>query len=526
MYTMIIADDEENIRHALIKAVDWKALGFNIIGEASNGIEALELVETLEPDLLVSDIKMPFVNGIELVRAARDVRPNLQIVFLSGYDHFEYAKEAIKYNILDYLLKPLSKNDIIREFTNIKTKLDEKFGAILEVSNENSDNVRRLKSLEKNQYFNLLLNHKANEYISKVSFEKIKMEIPVTAKEHDFKYVLCVIKGLDEIKSEEDEIVMKQLYNAVKIVSTKYFPCECFVFANHIIVLGCEKESRLNKYLKFMSKDIVLSTKRVMDIDIRIGVSEFYDALLSSDKAYQHALDAVSYIDDTEEHIIHYDDINCISEENLLEDMLEKYEENLKKGSEVAISKYIDDIFRYINENKLSQNDFQACVLEILFLNVKILKTIDMDSEKATKLINKFVFGKPKVELENEIKKFSMEVVESVSKQRQKSAEVLSRQAIDIIKHEYANPKMSLNMIADQLHVSPNYLSSLIKKTTGESFVSILTATRMEKAKDMLIMTNKKIMEVGEECGYFDQHYFSYCFKKYFNTSPNKIRGK
>ena len=96
MYTIVIADDEVALRQAMIKRIDWKSIGFEVIGEAENGVEALELVERLEPDLLLTDIKMPFISGINLARKVREIRPAMQIAFLSGYDDFSYAQQAIK----------------------------------------------------------------------------------------------------------------------------------------------------------------------------------------------------------------------------------------------------------------------------------------------------------------------------------------------------------------------------------------------------------------------------------------------
>ena len=103
MYTIVVADDEEELRRALIRKIDWESTGFRVVGEAENGIEALELVERMEPDLLLTDIRMPFVSGIELARQVREVRPTTQIAFLSGFDEFSYAQQAIQYNIISYM---------------------------------------------------------------------------------------------------------------------------------------------------------------------------------------------------------------------------------------------------------------------------------------------------------------------------------------------------------------------------------------------------------------------------------------
>ena len=108
MYTIVVADDEEDLRRTIIRKIDWESIGFQVVGEAENGVEALELVTKNEPDLLLTDIRMPFISGLELARQVREVRPSTQIAFLSGYDDFSYAQEAIRYNIISYLLKPNS----------------------------------------------------------------------------------------------------------------------------------------------------------------------------------------------------------------------------------------------------------------------------------------------------------------------------------------------------------------------------------------------------------------------------------
>lgn len=127
MYTIVIADDEAELRQALVRRIDWEEVGFQVVGEAENGVEALELVEKLEPDLLLTDVRMPFMSGIELARAVREIRPNIQIAFLSGFDDFTYAQQAIQYNIISYLLKPISSKELTKELKKIKKKIDDKF---------------------------------------------------------------------------------------------------------------------------------------------------------------------------------------------------------------------------------------------------------------------------------------------------------------------------------------------------------------------------------------------------------------
>ena len=127
LYTVIVADDEDELRDAVCSMIPWEDCGFRLVGSASNGLDALQLVEKLEPDLLLTDIRMPFISGIELARQVREVRPATNIAFLSGFDDFEYAQQAIQYNIISYMLKPLTVEGLGAELRVIRQKIDAQF---------------------------------------------------------------------------------------------------------------------------------------------------------------------------------------------------------------------------------------------------------------------------------------------------------------------------------------------------------------------------------------------------------------
>ncbi|MDR1640361.1 MAG: response regulator [Clostridiales bacterium] len=124
MYTVVIADDEAHLRESLIKGLAWEKIGFKVVGEAANGAEALNQVDIAMPDLLLTDIKMPFISGIEVARQSREMCPEMEIAFISGYDDFQFAREAIHYNVISYILKPVSLVEMENEMKLIKEKMD------------------------------------------------------------------------------------------------------------------------------------------------------------------------------------------------------------------------------------------------------------------------------------------------------------------------------------------------------------------------------------------------------------------
>ena len=134
LYTVIVADDEDELREAVCTMIPWEELGFRLAGSAGNGLDALQLVEKYEPDLLLTDIRMPFISGIELARQVREVRPATNIAFLSGYDDFAYAQQAIQYNIISYMLKPLTIEGLAAELRVVHQKIDAQFAMFRQTS--------------------------------------------------------------------------------------------------------------------------------------------------------------------------------------------------------------------------------------------------------------------------------------------------------------------------------------------------------------------------------------------------------
>ncbi len=522
MYTILMVDDEENIRKALVNAIDWESIGFRIIGEASNGVEALDFIENNEVDLLVTDIKMPIMGGIELARAARDVRPSMQMVFLSGYDHFQFAKLAIRYNILEYILKPITAEQILEEFTRIKIKLDEKFSEILNIDTQ-IDALKELQELKKDILLSKLITNGITEGQMKDDFNQVNMNIPDSLEENNY-YAVCVVKVKGIVPHNQEVIIYKRLLNIVKIISQKYISCECLLYGDRVVVVSGDRESVLEKYLGILSKDIVLSAKRIMNQDVSIAQSNYYTDVLQTYIAYDETNDALMCIEKTEEQMVHIKDLAIKADDLEIQELLYELEAQIIGGDKDKVSVIMRGIFQHLEENSINTAEFNLYVLEILSVLFKARRMLNDEGEMRT-IIAKFIsFHSTKQKIEEEMLDLCLNVTDGISNQRQKTVGILVAEARKIIFNEFDNSEMSLNLLAERLHCSANYLSSIIKKTLGKSFVELLVEARMKRAKELLLTTNKKMREISEECGFANQHYFSYSFKKYFDQSPNTMR--
>lgn len=412
MYTIIVADDEEELRRALIEKVNWESVGFKVVGEAENGVEALELVENLKPDLLLTDIRMPFVSGIELARQVREVHPSTQIAFLSGHDDFTYAQQAIQYNIISYMLKPISADELTEELRKIKEKIDEQF------RNFATDNHEPNRGVEVTFFMSLLLDEFQEENDlerDKKLLDKLASLGIVKDTNGNLMYTVMTSSILNEAGENETK---EANVGAVNSVLEKYFKVVSFYINGKITSILISTKRGYEKYLHIAVEEISEKVKRIMDRNSIIGIGRIETGLSNIHKAYVDSVKAIGY------------------------------SSKKKKGIY-----FIADMEQYKN-----------------------------------------------------------------------SAELICEKALAIIDNSYMDPSLSLVSVSNEIAVSPNYLSALIKKFTGCTFVDLLSQKRIKVAGELLLYSSDKIREITEKCGYNDQHYFSYCFKKATGMSPNAYR--
>lgn len=526
MYHVVIADDEQNIREAIVMQVQWEKLGFCIVGQAENGAEALELVGRLVPDLLITDIKMPFISGMELAKQVRMSHPGIDIVFLTGYDDFEYTKQAIKYNAADYWLKPISIEDITLELSNLRIKLDQKWET-LKSEQLGLNLLYQNKRLAKDNFLVSLV-------LDKKHFSKLETQIRLMGPEFFGTDIFEQITRNPgnfqmfsiELEGEEKGKYLESSRNITENLLRQYLAGETFVYDGKIHVLISDTEENMNRAVGLLHKDILQSIRRILGVSVSMGVSNVYHNLDLSYMAYREAVGALHYTDGSEVQIVYINDIEKDSDLKLgfLNNIISTLDEKIKLATPKEVDEYIKEVFAGFKEKKLSRSDFNVCVLEMISLVYRSARSVIAESSFNSKLVDGLFFNNSYEEIEQQLGEMCVGACQSITGQRQKNADIIASKAMDMIQNQFGDSGLSLNVLSEQLHCSSNYLSALIKKVHGESFINLLTKRRMEYARDQLLCSNLKIFEIAVASGYVDQHYFSYCFKKYYGVSPNKIR--
>lgn len=522
MYTVVVVDDEEELRKALIRKVDWEEIGFQVIGEAENGIEALELVEKLEPDLLLSDIKMPFMSGIELARQVREIRPTMHIAFLSGYDDFTYAQQAIQYNIVRYILKPISAAELTQELIAIREKIDKNF-------EEFASQSLAQEQLEISGFLIPLL---LDGHRRMPDREKRLLDSAVSCglrpkNNRELVYTVMVTSILD---TQGNNCTTRASVNAIDTILRKYIKYASFFSEGRVISLIMASQTRMDKYLHILVEDIAQSVRRIMGLTCSIGISRTISTLSGCHEACVEATNAMGYsrYTDSSVHFIADEERADDFDQEFVQETITEIENLIRGGSRQELEQYLQNFFVKMQEKRVLTNVVHFMMIQLVSAVFRVVYAV-AGKEAVWELqfkspLQNVDFLEETDKIGDKYIEFCMTSRDLIAAQRKKSSEVLCDKALEIIHTRYMENDLSLVSISSEIAVSPNYLSAVIKKLTGSTFIDLLTKKRIEKSKELLLGTSMKIREISEKCGYNDQHYFSYCFKKVMGVSPNNCR--
>lgn len=524
MYTVVVADDEKELRTALIRNVNWAEIGFQLVGEAENGAEALELVEKLEPDLLLTDIKMPFLSGIELARQVREVKPATQIAFLSGYDDFSYAQQAIQYNIISYILKPVSAAEINEELINIKNKIDEKYKEFT-THNQTQEQLKAAEFLLPLMLdgFRGSLSEKQQEGILE---NAVRFGI-LNAKNSELRYAVTVVEIFDE---DGENITEPANVNAVDTILKKYVKHMSFYIEGKVVSLLVATGAGFDKYLHILTEEIAQSVHRIMKKVCVIGISRAVEKLENVHESYIEAVNAVGYSKRNGNGIQFISDIERADEYDVegMKSFSNDVESLIRGGTCLELENYLNNTFDKMMEAHVSITTMNFVMVQMILAVFQIVYAVadhDMlqELQKQNPLSSRIAY-EDFSKLKKKYIGFCLTAQKIIAEQRKKSSALICDKALKLIETRYMDPDISLVSISTEIAVSPNYLSALIKKSTGSTFTDILTKKRITIAKEMILCTSMKVREISERCGYNDQHYFSYCFKRVVGISPNACR--
>lgn len=526
-YKVILVDDEAEVIDMIEKKIHWNDLGFEVAGSATNGVKALELVEKLQPDVVLTDIKMPYMDGLELSRRLNREYPNIYIMLCTGFDEFEYAKEAVHLEIKEYMLKPVNATELSESLTNLKHTLDRE--------REEKLNVKKL-----NDYFQEVLPKlQSNFFISLIEgrVEKHDYERFLQAYQVDMKGPLfgCVIFHTSENHVPEG---MNPLLLSMSVereikqrLMDQWNRREFIYMGNTLLILELDAEDKITQITDACDR-FCRWAYRIMGAVVTAGIGTVCDSLYEISLSYERAREAVSYrvLYGTKRainigEIVPKEQIKPVqSEESRMQTLFRA----IRIGDSAEIERAAYGEMEKLHKNTETMSQYNLATMEIVSGFFKFCTDNSLDFNKISgnmQNIYEKVSQMDESSLTAWIVQMSKTISEKLKCARNSSARRLIVEAQNIVQERYMEADISLDEVCAVLGVSNSYFSSVFKKEAGKSFISYLTDYRMDIAAEMILNTDEKSYTIAEKVGYLDANYFSYVFKKKFGVSPSKYRA-
>lgn len=535
---VFLVEDEMVIRRGIKNSIDWEKEGYIFCGEASDGELAYPMIIKEKPDILITDIRMPFMDGLELCKLVKKELPKIKILILSGYDEFDYAKEAIRLGVTEYLLKPISSGKLLEALNGVSESIRRE--------KEDKDLVRKyMEEMRENT------EHEKQKFFEQMIAGNLSMADALeTGKKYEMNlsagmYNLLLFRftlGKENRKSGEllgeAEYAIEKLTERLEYVFEFQRGVEGWAF-----LLMADNEEQMSERVKELSKDLEEIMKNYSTIAYFGGIGQPVARLRELEESFREAERALAARFTMElNRIISVEDIRMAQNVDTLDDieitsfgeiektrtMLEKF---LNNGAEDEIDEFVDV---YINElpeeNLKSVLMRQYIIMDAYIVMMSFCEKIEgIEGEmqaQSEELKNSMKTIQTLEEIKNYIRMLLKKIIgvrDTISGRRYSDIIEIAK---DQIRKTYMSDEISLNTIAAEVGMSPSYFSSIFSKEMGKTFVEYLTEIRMDRAKELLMCSSMKTSEIGYEVGYKDPHYFSYIFKKTQNCTPKEFRAR
>lgn len=542
MYKLILAEDEQEVRESVIQEIDWAHYGFEVVDTAENGKEAMEQVERWIPDVVVTDIRMPFMDGMQLSEWIRGKYPTTKIIILTGYDEFEYAQKAVKMHIDEYVLKPFSAQELIQALVKIKRLIDEEI-ARKENVHTLQEHYRQSLPVLREVFLGSLIHRK----LPKGEIEEKALNYNVDLKGEVFLVSVLSMDNPDmqgeeagtapqSLKySKDNELKLFAVLNISEEIVQKHQAGIVFLHNGNLVLLTAAEEQDPSTVMKrslSALEEIRQSIEKYLKLSVTIGVGTVVSDITVISYSYSDAILALDYRPLLgNNRIICIDDVEMRQVEKLRFDELKEHAliRCMKVGTNQEMKELIDELFHGIADTPVSFQDYQIYLLEMLTAILRAAKdsNADLDSILGSAFnpfadIHKFTNTH---EAKQWILGLCGRIMASIVSERQSSYKSLVDKAKEYTQAHYQDTDISINKVCSHLHISTGYFSGIFKKETKMTFVNYLMHIRMEAAKELLRTTDLKTFEIAEKVGYAEPNYFSFSFRKHVGVSPKEYKS-
>jgi two-component system response regulator YesN len=525
MYKVLIVDDEYMIREGLKRIIAWGEYGLEITGEAENGKEALEMIAWKKPDIIIADIKMPIMSGLELIKEINRQKLNVRIIVLSGYDEFEFVKNAMKYGAGNYLLKPVSTEELTLAINEIVDDMDKSLVYDV-IKTEGLIFFRNsvLNRIIKNEIG--AREFKEKDEILKLNLSDVEMRVAVLA--------LCFTQSS---MPEEENSMELLLFSILEICEKSIEPQNnCIVFRDfqeHIVFIfkGPEQDlSLIHDTLQKCIQNIIDS----LSVKVSVAVGNMILSVRNIHLSYENALKGLDYkIVAGINKVIIYDEINkklekCASKIHIKFDLINNLISTVDKDGLIS---YIELLFLEIEDKieDVSPEFLRNISGRIIIGILNELRVCRHDADRELNMYDYSIMNKINTADDISILKelvisMACKAVDLIIDLNGRKHSRLVNEIIEYVDENYKDQNISLKILEDKMKISAVHIGRTFKAETGEHFTYYLNKVRVEKARKLLLETDLKIKEISETVGFNNIAYFYTIFKKYTNLNPGDLR--
>ena len=533
MFSVLLVDDEPLVRTVIRDKIKWNELGFEFAGDCENGKQAVEFIEHRPVDLVITDINMPYMDGMELSRYLYTRYPDTAIVIFSGFSEFEYAQKAIQYKVVEYILKPVTASELTEVLVKVHKRLEEsesnarKMNELTEVyqnyrknqtaitsrllgdlmldSGDNSSTLNELKEA------GIIFNYQAYCVACiRVDSWNDPNRIRTGESQDDSLYSFAIENICSEILKNEEKGLAFQSRD-------RYI----------LLLLYTKKAADFRKEAVRLCHLCQDTISNVMHLGTSLGIGKSVRTVRDFGISYRNAMESMDY---------HYvlgegyfldmeTDAGDLDQDVDLGDYLSKLTVAIKSCSHEKIALLFEEIAETLGRKKVSENRCRLYLQQIFRTIMEMRKLTAQPGEdlhpEEKKQLDEIAKSQSLNEGLTALRSYAYRSAETMRSLVSSNGQLQAILAIDYLNEHYAEPELNLNGLCSYLGISASHFSSLFKEYTGMTFMEKLTAIRIEKAKELLTDTTLRNYEIAERVGYLDPHYFSIVFKKATGQSPS-----
>ena len=524
MYSVFLVDDEPIVLEGIRSKINWEEAGFSFAGEATDGEIALSMIHELKPDILITDIKMPFMDGLQLAATIKKTQPWIKIIILSGHDEFDYAKKAISIGIEDYLLKPFTSEEVIESLKKISAQIDKERTQLSDIT-KMKEELRTQEKLVQKEFLNNLVHGAADM----TNIMTRCQELGIDLLSRYYKIFISKIESTTQNIQKQQEACSR-----LNSYSGTWEQTYSFFHHSNRLVCICKgtTQSELEDNVFHIAETIEHIATNNSDCIVITGIGKTVDHLSLIPDSYEDAKRIVELDNkENQNRNISSDDIQLNNSNALLE--LKENDplvDKLKYASKNDISTIIEESMNLIHSNPGQFNVFASYILvDMIFSVSKLIENLGGDIKQINPEIVQRSYVDKAVSDEQKFKKTMEDVLNFAlefrnSKSTSRYGDVILK-AKKYIEENYADQNTTLTTVAEAVAMSPNHFSAIFSHECKTTFIEYLTDVRIEKAKKLMKETDMKGYDIAYECGFSDPHYFSYIFKKNTGLSPREFKG-